>query len=60
VDYPAGHGLLWQYGSDYMRYRTLLLVRGQAGYVLTCQIPSEQYLEYIVDCEKIMRSLRIE
>jgi predicted Zn-dependent protease len=60
VDYPAGHGLLWQYGSDYMRYRTLLLVRGKAGYALACQIPAEQYLQYIVDCERIMRSLTIE
>jgi predicted Zn-dependent protease len=60
VDYPAGHGLLWQYGGDYMRYRTLLLVRGPVGYVVTCQIPSEEYLQYIVDCERIMRSLRIE
>jgi hypothetical protein len=60
VDYPAGHGLLWQYGGDYMRFRTLLLVREQAGYTLTCQSPSEQYLQYLVDCEKIMRSLQIQ
>jgi predicted Zn-dependent protease len=60
VDYPAGHGLLWQYGGDYMRYRTLLLVRGEAGYALACQIPSEQFLQYIVDCERIMRSLQIQ
>jgi predicted Zn-dependent protease len=60
VDYPAGHGLLWQYGGDYMRYRTLLIVRGQAGYALMCQAPAEQYLQYLVDCEKIMRSLVIQ
>lgn len=60
VDYPAGHGLLWQYGGDYMRFRTLLLVRDQAGYALMCQMPSEQYFQYIVDCEKIMRSLQIQ
>ncbi len=60
VDYPAGHGLLWQYGGDYMRYRTLLLVRGNAGYALACQMPTEQFLQYIVDCERIMRSLKIE
>jgi predicted Zn-dependent protease len=60
VDYPAGHGLLWQYGGDYMRYRTLLLVRGNVGYTVTCQMPEEQYLQYVVDCEKIMRSLQIE
>jgi hypothetical protein len=60
ADYPAGKGLLWQYGSDYMRYRTLLLVQGQAGYTLTCEIPSDDFLQYIVDCEKIMRSLQIE
>ena|SRR5579872_4816448 len=60
VDYPAGHGLLWQYGGDYMRYRTLLLVRGSFGYSLTCQLPSEQYLQYVVDCERVMRSLQIQ
>lgn len=60
VDYPAGHGLLWQYGGDYMRFRTLLLVRENAGYALMCQMPSEQYLQYLVDCEKIMRSLTIQ
>jgi predicted Zn-dependent protease len=60
VDYPAGHGLLWQYGNNYMRYRTLLLVRGATGYALVCQIPNEQYLQYIVDCERIMRSLQIQ
>lgn len=60
VDYPAGHGLLWQYGGDYMRFRTLLLVREHAGYALMCQMPSEQYLQYLVDCEKIMRSLQIQ
>jgi len=60
VDYPAGHGLLWQYGGDYLRYRTLLLVRGDAGYALACQIPSEKFLQYIVDCERIMRSLQIQ
>ena len=60
VDYPAGHGLLWQYGGDYMRYRTLLLVRGSVGYSLTCQLPSEQYLQYVVDCERVMRSLQIQ
>ena len=60
VDYSAGHGLLWQYGGDYMRFRTLLLVRGEAGYALMCQMPSEQYLQYLVDCEKIMRSLQIQ
>jgi len=60
VDYPAGHGLLWQYGGDYQRFRTLLLVRGSAGYALMCQMNSDQYLQYIVDCEKIMRSLQIQ
>jgi predicted Zn-dependent protease len=60
VDYPAGHGLLWQYGGDYMRYRTLLLVRGNAGYALACQIPTEQFYQYLVDCERIMRSLQIQ
>lgn len=60
VDYPAGHGLLWQYGGDYMRYRTLLLVRGNTGYALACQIPTEKFLQYIVDCERIMRSLQIQ
>ena len=29
--------LLWQYGGDYMRYRTLLLVRGDTGYALACE-----------------------
>ena len=60
VDYPAGHGQLWQYGGDYQRFRTLLLVRGQAGYSLACQIPTDQYLQYLVDCERIMRSLQIQ
>ncbi len=60
VDYPAGHGLLWQYGGDYMRFRTLLLVRERAGYALMCQMPGELYLQYVVDCEKIMRSLQIQ
>lgn len=60
VDYPAGHGLLWQYGGDYLRFRTLLLVRGPAGYALMCQMNSDQYLQYLVDCEKIMRSLQIQ
>jgi hypothetical protein len=60
VDYPAGHGLLWQYGGSYDRYRTLLLVRDQAGYSLSCQIPSEQFFQYVVDCERIMRSLQIK
>ena len=52
--------LLWQYGSDYTRYRSLLLVRDSAGYVVTCQMPAEQFLQYVVDCEKIMRSLQIQ
>jgi len=60
VDYPAGHGLLWQYGGDYERFRTLLLVRGNAGYAVMCQSTSDLYLQYIVDCEKIMRSLQIQ
>jgi hypothetical protein len=60
ADYPAGHGLLWQYGGDYLRYRSLLLIREQTGYMMTCQIPSEQYLQYIVDCERVMRSLQIQ
>ncbi len=60
VDYPAGHGLMWQFGGDYMHYRILLLVRGNAGYALQCQIPAEQYLQYLVDCERIMRSLQIQ
>jgi predicted Zn-dependent protease len=60
VDYPAGHGLLWQYGGDYMRYRTLVLVRGDYGYTVSCQVPTEQFFQYLVDCEKIMRSLQIE
>jgi hypothetical protein len=60
VDYPAGHGLLWQYGGDYERFRTLLLVRGDAGYALLCQSTSDLYLQYLVDCEKIMRSLQIQ
>jgi len=60
VDYPAGHGLLWQYGGDYQRFRTLLLVRGSAGFALLCQSTSELYLQYLVDCEKIMRSLQIQ
>ncbi len=60
VDYPAGHGLLWQYGGDYLRFRTLLLVRGSAGYALMCQMNSDVYLQYLVDCEKIMRSLQIQ
>jgi predicted Zn-dependent protease len=60
VDYPAGHGLLWQYGGDYERFRTLLLVRGDEGYALMCQSTSDLYLEYLVDCEKIMRSLQIQ
>jgi predicted Zn-dependent protease len=60
VDYPAGHGLLWQYGGDYQRFRTLLLVRGDAGYTLMCQSTSDLYLQYLVDCEKIMRSLQIQ
>ncbi len=60
VDYPAGHGLLWQYGGDYQRFRTLLLVRGNGGYALMCQMNSDVYLQYIVDCEKIMRSLQIQ
>ena len=41
VDYPAGHGLLWQYGGDYQRFRTLLLVRGDSGYALMCQSTSD-------------------
>ena len=60
VDYPAGHGLLWQYGGDYERFRTLLLVRGDAGYAVMCQSTSDLYLQYLVDCEKIMRSLQIQ
>jgi len=60
VDYPAGHGLLWQYGGDYQRFRTLLLVRGNAGYALMCQMNTDVYLQYLVDCEKIMRSLQIQ
>jgi predicted Zn-dependent protease len=59
-EYPAGHGMVLQYTDGYLRYRTLLLVRGNEGYTVMCQIPSEQYLQYIVDCEKIMRSLQIE
>lgn len=60
TEYPAGHGLVMQYGGGFLRYRTLLIVRDGAGYTVMCQIPSEQYLQYIVDCEKIMRSLQIE
>jgi predicted Zn-dependent protease len=60
VEYPGGHGILWQYGGDYTRYRTLLLVRGKAGYTLTCQTPEDQFLQYVVDCEKIMRSFQID
>lgn len=60
VDYPAGHGLIWQYGGNYIKYRTLLLVRGDVGYTLVCQIPSDDYLQYLVDCERIMRSLQIQ
>jgi hypothetical protein len=60
VDYPAGHGLMWQYGGDYERFRTLLLVRAHAGYALMCQMNAEQYIQYLVDCEKIMRSLQIQ
>lgn len=59
-EYPAGHGLVWQYGGNYMRFRTLLLVRGGSGYALMCQMPSELYLQYLVDCEKIMRSFQIQ
>ena len=39
---------------------TTVLVRGDVGYALACQIPSEQFLQYIVDCEHIMRSLQIQ
>lgn len=60
ADYPAGHGQVWQYGGDYIRYRTLFVLRGQTGYALACQIPAEQYYQYVVDCEKIMRSLVID
>ena len=60
AEYPAGHGLVWQFGGDYVRYRRLLLVRGNAGYTLTCQIPADQWLQYLVDCEKVMRSLQIQ
>jgi len=56
ANYPAGHALVWQYGGDYMRYRTLLLIKDGAGYTLTCEIPADDYLQYIVDCEKIMRA----
>jgi len=59
-EYPAGHGVVLQYGGNYMRFRTLLIVREKAGYTASCQIPAEQYYQYIVDCEKIMRSLRID
>ncbi len=59
-EYPAGHGLVLQYGGDYMRYRALLLVRGKTGYTVTCQMPADDYLQYVVDCERIMRSLQIE
>ena len=59
-EYPAGHGMVLQYGDGFLKYRTLLLVRDQDGYSVMCQIPAEQYLQYIVDCEKIMRSLQIE
>ncbi|HVO32849.1 MAG TPA: M48 family metalloprotease [Elusimicrobiota bacterium] len=59
-EYPAGHGLLIQYGGDYVRYRALLIVRGPFGYTLTCQMPSDDYLQYVVDCERIMRSLTIQ
>ena len=59
VEYPAGHGLLWQYGGSYLRYRTLILVHGKVGYTMTCQIPEEQFLQYVVDCEKIFRSLQL-
>lgn len=60
TEYPAGHGMVWQYGGDYMRYRTLLIVRGAVGYALTCQMPADAYLQHIVDCEKIMRSFEIQ
>jgi predicted Zn-dependent protease len=59
VDYPAGHGIMWQYGDD-IRYRTLLLIRGQTGYALQCQIPSDHYFDYLFDCESIMRSFRFD
>jgi len=59
-EYPAGHGIVLQYGGGYTRYRTLFIVRDRVGYATMCQIPSEQYLQYIVDCEKIMRSLVID
>ena len=60
TEYPAGHGMVLQYGDELSKYRTLLLTRGPDGYTLMCQIPEEQYLQYIVDCEKIMRSLQIQ
>lgn len=59
-EYPAGHGMVIQYSDGYLQYRELLIVRGNAGYTVLIQIPAEQYLQYIVDCEKIMRSLQIE
>jgi len=60
VDYPSGHGLMWQYGDNYLHYRELLMVRDKAGFTITCQMPAEQYFQYVVDCEKIMRSLQIQ
>lgn len=60
ADYPAGHGLLWQYGGNFLRYRSLLVIRDGSGYIVTCQMPSDTYLQYIVDCEKIMRSFQIQ
>lgn len=59
-EYPAGHGMVLQYGGGFLRYRTLLVVRGQVGYAVMCQLPQEEYLQYIVDCEKVMRSLEID
>lgn len=60
AEYPAGHGYVWKYGGDYMRYLALFLVRNQSGYVVTCQMPSDEYLQYVLGCEKIMRSLEIK
>lgn len=67
VEYPCGHSYVSTYeGRDRMGrpayYKTLYIVQNRAGkkpvgFSISCAAPEENYLDYLVDFEKIMRSL---
>jgi len=67
VTYPAGPSYVGTYkGRDRVgrpaHFKVLYIMRGksredQRGYVISCAAPESSYLDYLIDFEKIMRSL---